>query len=93
MKLKDKITIVTGASRGIGRAIAVRMAAEGATVICNYAQNREKAEAVVKQIVDAGGKIIVEEMAVPGVGSFSLFEDPDGRVLGMWKQNQKGDGS
>ena len=42
-----------------------------------------------QKIVDAGGKIIVEEMAVPGVGSFSLFEDPDGRVLGMWKQNPK----
>ena len=39
-----------------------------------------------QKIVDAGGKIIVEEMAVPGVGSFSLFEDLDGRVLGMWKQ-------
>ena len=42
-----------------------------------------------QKIVDAGGKIVVEEMAVPGVGSFSLFEDPDGRVLGMWKQNPK----
>jgi predicted enzyme related to lactoylglutathione lyase len=40
-----------------------------------------------ERIVDAGGKIIVEEQMVPGVGSFSLFEDPDGRVLGMWKQN------
>jgi predicted enzyme related to lactoylglutathione lyase len=46
-----------------------------------------------QKIVDAGGKIVVEEMAVPGVGSFSLFEDPDGRVLGMWKQNPKGAGS
>jgi predicted enzyme related to lactoylglutathione lyase len=39
-----------------------------------------------QKIVAAGGKIIVEEQVVPGVGSFSLFEDPDGRVLGMWKQ-------
>ena len=46
-----------------------------------------------QKIVDAGGKIVVEEMAVPGVGSFSLFEDPDGRVLGMWKQNPKEAGS
>ena len=38
-------------------------------------------------VAEPYGKIIVEEMAVPGVGSFSLFEDPDGRVLGMRKQN------
>jgi uncharacterized protein len=39
-----------------------------------------------KRIVDAGGKILVEEQQVPGIGAFSLFEDPDGRVLGIWKQ-------
>ena len=39
-----------------------------------------------RKITDAGGKIVVEEMAVPGVGSFTLFEDPDGRVIGLWKQ-------
>ena len=41
-----------------------------------------------KKIVDAGGKILVDQIDVPGVGSFSLFEDPDGRVLGLWKQNK-----
>ena len=39
-----------------------------------------------KRITEAGGKIIVEEQEVPGMGSFSLFADPDGRVLGIWKQ-------
>ena len=39
-----------------------------------------------QKIVEAGGKIVVEEMEVPGVGSLSLFEDPEGRVLGLWKQ-------
>ena len=39
-----------------------------------------------KRITDAGGKILVEEQEVPGMGSFSLFSDPDGRVLGIWKQ-------
>lgn len=39
-----------------------------------------------KRIVDAGGKILVEEQLVPGMGSFSLFADPEGRVLGIWKQ-------
>jgi len=42
-----------------------------------------------QKIVDAGGQIVVEEMEVPNVGSFSLFADPDGRVLGMWKQGEQ----
>jgi predicted enzyme related to lactoylglutathione lyase len=43
-------------------------------------------DAYGKRITDAGGKIIVEKQQVPGMGSFSLFADPDGRVLGIWKQ-------
>jgi predicted enzyme related to lactoylglutathione lyase len=43
-------------------------------------------DAYGKKVQNAGGKIVVEKMDVPGVGQFSLFEDPDGRVLGMWKQ-------
>ena len=39
-----------------------------------------------EKVHQAGGKILVEKMDVPGVGQLSLFEDPDGRVLGMWKQ-------
>jgi uncharacterized protein len=39
-----------------------------------------------QRIVKAGGKIVVEKMDVPGVGQLALFEDPDGRVLGLWKQ-------
>jgi uncharacterized protein len=37
------------------------------------------------KVVAAGGKIVVEEQAVPGMGSFALFADPDGRVIGIWK--------
>ncbi len=40
-----------------------------------------------EKIKKAGGKILVERMDIPGVGALSLFEDPDGRVLGMWVQN------
>ena len=40
-----------------------------------------------ERIEAAGGKVVVPEMDVPGVGSLMLFEDPDGRVLGCWKQN------
>jgi predicted enzyme related to lactoylglutathione lyase len=46
-------------------------------------------EAFAKKVREAGGKIVVDKMDVPGVGQFALFEDPDGRVLGMWKQLPK----
>src|SRR3954467_1017042 len=39
-----------------------------------------------QRIRNAGGRILVEKTNVPGVGELSLFEDPDGRVLGLWKQ-------
>ena len=38
------------------------------------------------KVTEAGGKIVVDKMDVPGVGQFTLFEDPDGRVIGLWKQ-------
>lgn len=37
-----------------------------------------------EKIVAAGGKILVEEQAVPGMGAFSLFADPEGRMMGLW---------
>jgi len=39
-----------------------------------------------QRIVEAGGKIIVEEQEIPDFGSLSLFEDPEGRVLGLWQR-------
>jgi predicted enzyme related to lactoylglutathione lyase len=39
-------------------------------------------------MVDAGGENVADEQAVPGVGELSLFEDPEGRVLGLWKQQK-----
>ena len=48
----------------------------------------EDLDAYAKKIAEAGGKIVVDKMDVPGVGQLSLFEDPDGRVLGMWKQQK-----
>jgi uncharacterized protein len=47
-------------------------------------------DAYRQKIEAAGGKILVDKMAVPGVGQLSLFSDPDGRVLGMWKQPTQG---
>lgn len=54
--LTDKIAVVTGASRGIGREIAVTLAAKGAVVIVNYNGSAAKAEEVVKEIEEAGGR-------------------------------------
>ncbi len=42
-----------------------------------------------EKIKAAGGKIMVEQMDVPNVGAFCLFEDPDGRVMGLWHQTGK----
>lgn len=53
--LEGKVAVVTGASRGIGRAIALRLAQEQATVVINYNGSREKAEEVVQEIEAAGG--------------------------------------
>jgi predicted enzyme related to lactoylglutathione lyase len=44
-------------------------------------------DAYVRRISEAGGKILVARQDLPGVGAFALFEDPDGRVLGLWKRN------
>jgi predicted enzyme related to lactoylglutathione lyase len=43
-------------------------------------------DAFAEKIREAGGKIVVDKVDVPGVGQLSLFEDPEGRVLGMWKR-------
>ncbi len=42
-----------------------------------------------KKIVEAGGQIHVEEQAVPGMGAFCLFTDPEGRMMGLWSSSKK----
>jgi len=57
-KLRGKTAVVTGASKGIGAAIAKQLAAEGARVVVNYATSRQGAETIVAQIKESGGEAI-----------------------------------
>jgi glucose 1-dehydrogenase len=64
VQLENKVAIVTGSSAGIGRAIALAFAAEGAAVTINYARNAEGAEEVAGRIKDAGGKALAVQADV-----------------------------
>lgn len=57
-KLKDKVAVVTGASKGIGASIALHLASEGAAVVVNYATSKEGADRIVNEIKKFGGKAI-----------------------------------
>jgi 3-oxoacyl-[acyl-carrier protein] reductase len=59
MKLKGKVAIVTGAARDIGKAVALKLAAEGAKVVINFRSNEEQANETMSQIKDAGGEAII----------------------------------
>ena len=62
--LAGKVAIVTGASRGIGRAIALRLSQEGASVVVNYKRGAEQAKDVVSAIEAAGGKALAVQADV-----------------------------
>ena len=70
MSLQGKIAVVTGASRGIGRAIAIRLAKDGASVVVNYQKNAEAAVAVVREI---GGEAFAVQGDVGSVAGIRRF--------------------
>ncbi|MGL5079816.1 MAG: SDR family NAD(P)-dependent oxidoreductase, partial [Waterburya sp.] len=73
--LTNKVAIITGSSRGIGRAIATRLAQEGATVVINYSHSADKAETAVKEIEQQGGKAIALQADVSKIADIaSLFD-------------------
>jgi len=58
VRLKEKVALITGSSRGVGRAIALAYAREGASVVVNYTSNQSAAEEVVEEIKKNGSRAI-----------------------------------
>lgn len=73
MNLKDKTAIVTGGSRGIGRAISLQLASKGANVVVNYNKNARAAEEVVKEIETSGGKALAIQADVGNSNEVDSF--------------------
>lgn len=70
--LNGKVAVVTGASRGIGRAVAIKLAGEGAVVVINYNGSKERAESVKNEIEAAGGKAAIRQC---NVSDYSACEE------------------
>jgi 3-oxoacyl-[acyl-carrier protein] reductase len=80
--LAGKVALVTGASRGIGAAAAMRLAQGGAAVVVNYHQNQAAAEKVLQEIKDAGGRGLVFQADVTQQGEIDRMVEATARDLG-----------
>ena len=74
-KLDGKVALVTGSSRGIGRAIALRLSSDGAKVVVNYAGSADKANEVVETIEANGGQAIAVQADVGKIGDIHRLFD------------------
>ena len=81
-RLKNKVAVVTGASKGIGAAIARHFAAEGAKVVVNYASSKESADEVVKDITDKGGIAIAVQADVSKEADVNRLFDATNTAFG-----------
>ena len=79
--MKGKTALVTGASRGIGRAIAIRLASEGARVAINFSSNLTKAEEVKQLIEDNGGEAMLVQC---DVSDFAAVEAMIKQIVDAW---------
>jgi 3-oxoacyl-[acyl-carrier protein] reductase len=82
MRLSGKVALVTGGSRGIGRAICLGLAREGAAVAVNYANNRAAAEEVVGEIAAGGGRVVAVRGDVSVAGEVDALVGEAARALG-----------
>ena len=64
MEVADRVVLITGASSGVGAALATQLADMGARVVVNYSRSAEAAEAVVEQTTDAGGQALAVQADV-----------------------------
>jgi len=84
LPLEGKSALVTGSSRGIGRAIAERLAADGAAVVINYARSKHLADEAVKAILERGGKAIALPADVAKLSEVRrLFDEADTNMRGL----------
>jgi len=82
VSIQDKVAVVTGSSRGIGRAIALRLAADGAKLVVNYRSDEAAANAVVDQIVAGGGEAMAVQADVSQVAEVQALIDTVKKAYG-----------